>query len=170
MIAAKDHILPEIGDLGRYAAKSLEKSGVNLIYNTKVIDANSSHVSLSDGSELRYSILIWAGGNESQTFVKLLQSEHDKSGRLIVDQYLRLPRYSNVFALGDCACILDSHNKPYPPTAQHAIREAKTVSKNLISLVRGNNKMKIFDYSSKGSMAKIGKRDGVAKMLGINLT
>ena len=170
LIAAKDHILPEIGDLGRYAAKSLEKSGVNLIYNTKVIDANSSHVSFSDGSELRYSILIWAGGNESQTFVKLLQSEHDKSGRLIVDQYLRLPRYSNVFALGDCACILDSHNKPYPPTAQHAIREAKTVSKNLISLVRGNNKMKIFDYSSKGSMAKIGKRDGVAKMLGINLT
>ena len=170
LIAARDHILPEIGILGKYAAKSLEKSGVKILYNTKVIDASSSDVSLSDNSSLYYSMLIWAGGNQSQGFVKSLDTEHDKSGRIIVDQYLRLPKYSNVFALGDCAFILDSTGKPYPPTAQHAIREAKTVSKNLISTVRGNNYFTIFDYSSKGSMAKIGKRDGVAKMLGINLT
>jgi len=72
--------------------------------------------------------------------------------------------------LGDCAYILNSKNEPYPPTAQHAIREAKTVSKNLISSIRNNGKLSIFDYSSKGSMAKIGKRDGVARMLGVNLT
>ena len=170
LIAARDHILPEIGALGKYAAKSLEKSGVSILYNTKVTDANPSYVSLSDDSSLYYSMLIWAGGNQSQSFVDSLDSKHDKSGRLIVDQYLRLPKYSNVFALGDCAFILDSNGKPYPPTAQHAIREAKTVSKNLISTVRDNNSFSIFDYSSKGSMAKIGKRDGVAKMLGINLT
>lgn len=170
LIAARDHILPEIGSLGKYAAKSLEKSGVKILYNTKVTDANSTDISLSDDSSLHYSVLIWAGGNQSQNFVKSLETEHDKSGRIIVDQYLRLPKYSNVFALGDCAFILDSTGKPYPPTAQHAIREAKTASKNLISLVRGNNSFSIFDYSSKGSMAKIGKRDGVAKMLGINLT
>lgn len=170
LIAARDYILPEIGSLGKYAAKSLEKSGVKILYNTKVTDANSTHVSLSDDSSLHYSILIWAGGNQPQSFIKSLDTEHDKSGRIIVDQYLRLPKYSDVFALGDCAFILDSTGKPYPPTAQHAIREAKTVSKNLISAVRGNHSFSIFDYSSKGSMAKIGKRDGVAKMLGINLT
>ncbi len=170
LIASKDHILPEIGSLGKYAAKSLEKSGVKILYNTKVTDANSSHVLLSDGSSLDYSMLVWAGGNQSQSFVQSLNTEHDKSGRIIVDSYLRLPKYSNVFALGDCAFILNSDGKPYPPTAQHAIREAKTVSQNLISSMRGNHKFVIFDYSSKGSMAKIGKRDGVAKMLGINLT
>ncbi len=170
LIAARDHILPEIGTLGKYAAKSLEKSGVQILYNTKVTDANSSDIFLSDDSSLHYSMLIWAGGNQSQSFVNSLDTDHDKSGRIIVDQYLRLPKHSNVFALGDCAFILDSNGKPYPPTAQHAIREAKTVSKNLISAVRGNNQFSIFDYSSKGSMAKIGKRDGVAKMLGINLT
>ena len=170
LIAARDHILPEIGNLGRYAAKSLEKSGVNIIYNTKVTDADISQVFLSGDSSLHYSMLIWAGGNESQDFVQSLDVEHDKSGRLIVDKYLRLSKYPNVFALGDCAYILDSQNQPYPPTAQHAIREAKIVSKNLISTVHGSNKFTIFDYSSKGSMAKIGKRDGVAKMLGVNLT
>lgn len=170
LIVAKDHILPEIGNLGKYAAKSLQQSGVKIIYNTKVTDADSLRISLSDDSSLNYSMLIWAGGNESQDFVTSLDVEHDKSGRIIVDKYLRLPKYPNVFALGDCAYILDSQNKPYPPTAQHAIQEAKTVSKNLISLISGNKQFSMFDYSSKGSMAKIGKRDGVAKMLGINLT
>ena len=60
------HILPEIGTLGKYAAKSLEKSGVKILYNTKVVDACSSNVSLSDNSSLHYSMLIWAGGNQSQ--------------------------------------------------------------------------------------------------------
>lgn len=55
-------------------------------------------------------------------------------------------------------------------TAPDIIREAKTVLKNLISIVRGNNHLSTFDYSSKGSMAKIGKHDGVARMMGINLT
>ena len=170
LIAARDHILPEIGSLGGYAAKSLEKSGVNIIYNTKVTNADVSQIFLSDDSSLHYSMLVWAGGNESQDFVQSLDSEHDKSGRLVVDKYLRLPKHTNVFALGDCACILDSKNKPYPPTAQHAIREANTASKNLISSLSQSNKFSIFDYSSKGSMAKIGKRDGVARMFGINLT
>ncbi len=170
IIAARDHILPEIENLGQYAAKSLEKSGVEIIYNTKVTDANSSHISLSDNSILHYSMLLWAGGNQSQDFIQSLNVNQDKSGRIIVDKYLRLPKYPDVFALGDCASILDVDDKPYPPTAQHAIREAKIVSKNLISVVRGSSKFSIFDYSSKGSMAKIGKRDGVAKMVGINLT
>ena len=170
LIAAQDHILHEIGSLGKYATKSLEQTGVKIIYNTKVTDSNSSHISLSDDTSLHYSMLIWAGGNQSQSFIQSLDIEHDKSGRIIVDKYLRISKYPNVFALGDCAYILDSQNKPYPPTAQHVIREAKTVSKNLISVVRGNNHLSTFEYSSKGSMEKIGKRDDVARMIGINLT
>ena len=170
LIAARDHILPEIGSLGKYAAESLEKSGVKILYNTKVVDADASDVFLSDDSVLHYSVFIWAGGNQPQSFVKSLDTEHDKSGRVIVDRYLRLPKHPSVFALGDCAFILDSDGKPYPPTAQHAIREARIVSKNLISSVCNDQRFSVFDYSSKGSMAKIGKRDGVAKMLGISLT
>ena len=170
LIAAKDHILPEIGGLGKYASRSLEDSGVNIIYNVKVVDADDSQVFLSNDDSLHYSMLIWAAGNESHDFIKSIDTQHDNSGRLVVDQYLRLPKYSNVFALGDCAYIVDSKNNPYPPTAQHAIQEAKTVSKNLISSIDKNDKFFVFDYSSKGSMAKIGKRDGVAKMFGFNLT
>ncbi len=95
--------------------------------------------------------------------------EHDKSGILVVDKYLRLPQHSDVFVLCDCAYVLDWQNKPYSPTAQHVIREVKIMSKNLIFAINGNNQFFIFNYYSKGSMVKIGKRDSVAKMLGVNL-
>jgi NADH:ubiquinone reductase (H+-translocating) len=77
-----------------------------------------------------------------------------------------MPGYSGVYVLGDCASITDPHTgKPYPPTAQHAIRHGKVAAKNIISAIKGEkgdkNKLK-FDYKTKGMMAEIGKRDGVA--------
>ncbi len=170
LVSARDHILPEIGTLGEYAARSLDRAGVKIIYNTKVTDADSSEISLSDGSRLRYSVLVWAGGNEPQDFVRSLGVEHDRTGRIMVDEFLRVPDHPEVFALGDCARILDMQGSPYPPTAQHAIREAGVVAQNLICSVRGDGQLSRFLYSSKGSMAKIGRRDGVARMMGVNLT
>jgi NADH:ubiquinone reductase (H+-translocating) len=78
-----------------------------------------------------------------------------------------VPGYSGVYVLGDCASITDPHTgKPYPPTAQHAIRQGKVAAKNIISAVKeekGDKSKKIkFDYKTKGMMAEIGKRTGGA--------
>jgi NADH dehydrogenase len=102
-----------------------------------------------------------------------LVCERDKVGRIIANNNLEVQGISttNVYALGDCASITDPNTgKPYPPTAQHAIRQAKVAAENIISSVksssisvqqRNNNKKKIFDYKTKGIMALIGKRNGV---------
>jgi NADH dehydrogenase len=74
--------------------------------------------------------------------------------------------YSGVYGLGDCASVTNPYTgKPYPPTAQHAIRQGKVAAKNIILAVKGKNGEKnnvIFDYKTKGMMAEIGKRTGVA--------
>jgi NADH:ubiquinone reductase (H+-translocating) len=58
--------------------------------------------------------------------------------------------------------------KPYPPTAQHAIRQGKLAAKNIIFAINGKtNKKRKFDYETKGMMAEIGKRTGVATILGV---
>jgi NADH dehydrogenase len=74
-----------------------------------------------------------------------------------------------VYVLGDCASITDPHTgKPYPPTAEHAIRQGKVAAKNIISAInRKANEKRKFDYETKGIMAEIGKRTGVATILGI---
>lgn len=96
--------------------------------------------------------------------------EHDREHRIIANNHLEVPGYNGVYVLGDCASITDPHTeKPYPPTAQHAIRQGKVAAKNIISAVKqekgDKNKVK-FDYKTKGMMAEIGKRTGVAILFG----
>ena len=167
LVSAGEKILPEIGDLGDYAMESLTKNGVEIIKNTKLVDAEPEQISLDNGMKIPYSTLVWAGGVTVDPVVSKLDTEHSSRGNILVDKFLRIKNHPQVFALGDCASITDERTgKPYPPTAQHAVREARIASENIISSIKGNDSQKPFVYQSKGSMAKIGKRNGVALVMG----
>ncbi len=167
LVSAGEKILPEIGDLGEYAMESLTKNGVDIIKNTKLVDAESEQISLDNGMKISFSTLVWAGGVTVDPVISKLDTEHSPRGNILVDKFLRIKNHPKVFALGDCASITDERTgKPYPPTAQHAVREARIVSDNITSSIKGNDSQKPFVYQSKGSMAKIGKRDGVALLMG----
>ena len=96
---------------------------------------------------------------------------HDKSGRIVANKYLEINGYNGVFAVGDCACITDPHTgDPYPPTAQHAIREGSIAAKNIIAEIEAKpDKKEVFDYKTRGMMASIGKRTGVGNLVGIQV-
>ncbi len=164
LLSGTTKILSELGDeLSDFATQSLVNSGIEIISGPKVSDAGQDYVNLDNGVKISANTLIWAGGITVDSIIESLDCEHDKSKRIIVDEYLRIPRFHNVYALGDCAFIFDTNTKKsYPPTAQHAIQEAKIVANNLISTITGDRNLKIFAYKSKGTMAKIGKRNGIA--------
>ena len=89
---------------------------------------------------------------------------------IIINDYLEVPEFSGVFAIGDCALFLDPETKrPFPPTAQIAESQAKTAAKNLKAIIKNSEKEK-FVYHSKGQMAIIGKRSGIATFLGMNIS
>jgi NADH dehydrogenase len=91
-------------------------------------------------------------------------------GRIVTDEYLELPDWPGVWALGDCASVTDRKTgRPYPPTAQHAVRQGKTVAKNVIAAIRGGAK-RPFSFSTLGLLAAIGRRTGVANILGVNFS
>ena len=167
LIASGDKILPEIGNLGKYAKEALQEAGVTIYTNTRLDDATNTLAILNNGEEIPCNMMIWAGGNMVDEVIEKLPVEHHKSSRVIVNNKLHLENYPEVFALGDCAYVTDPRTgKPYPPTAQHAIRQAKTVSKNLANAVNEIKSQSDFIYDTKGSMAKIGKKDGVALLMG----
>ena len=169
IISARDGILPEVGDeLGKFALDYVKKSGIEVITNTKAVDAGEDHVLLSDNTIVPCATLIWAGGVIVDPLIATLKCEHGQSGRLVVDSYMRLKDYPSIFALGDCANLVDQKNNlVYPTTAQIAIRQAKLVSENLVAEITGNaSLLKPFDYRNKGVMATIGKRTGVALLNG----
>ena len=169
IVSAREGILPEVGDeLGKFALDYVQKSGIEVITNTKAVDAGEDHVLLSDNTIIPCATLIWAGGVVVDPLISTLKCEHGQSGRLVVDQYMRLKDHLDVFALGDCANLVDSKtNTVYPTTAQIAIRQANLVSENLVASIDGKiNSMKPFLYHNKGVMATIGKRIGVALLNG----
>lgn len=167
LVSAGKKILPEIGNLGEYSKNALQKTGVTIYTETRLEDASLDMAVLSTGKEIPTATIIWAGGNTVDEAIRKLDSEHNTSGRLEVNSQLKLKDHPEVFALGDCAYCVDIRSgNPYPPTAQHAIRQAKTVAENLENKVKRIGFQRDFVYDTKGSMAKIGRRDGVALLLG----
>ena len=169
LISARDGILPEVGEeLGKFALDSIRNDGIQVITNTKALDAGEDFIILDDKNKtkIKCGTLIWAGGVKTDPLVASLGCEHDSSGRIIVDEFLRVKNHENVYALGDCAYMIDKSKEiPYPPTAQIAIKAGKITAKNIINqITKKDNKaiLEPFTYHNKGIMATIGKRNAVA--------
>ncbi len=171
LVSASDKILPELGEeLGKKAYESLQKAGVRIILNTKAVDAGEDFVFLGNGESISCDTMIWTAGVTMDSVITSLDCEH-KSGKIAVNSFLNLTNYDNVYALGDCAAVTDTKTGGlYPPTAQHALRQSRIVSHNLKCTIFHKPKQKQFNFESKGMMAIIGKRDGIAKISGHSLT
>ena len=118
---------------------------------------------------IRTKTLIWTAGVTPVNTIKRSMFKTDK-GKVIINDFLEVQDFPGVFAIGDCALHLDPETqRPLPPTAQIAEAQAKVAAKNLISLIKNSQKEK-FVYHSKGQMAIIGKRSGIATFLGMNIS
>lgn len=165
-----DVILPELGPkLGAYAQKKLAKRKVEIRVNARVTRVGEDAVELNDGSRIPTNTVIWTAGTSPNPLIAPLQCKLER-GRIVTNEYLEVPDWPGVWALGDCASIKDPKTgRPYPPTAQHALRQGKTVANNVIATIRGGTK-RPFSFSTLGLMAAIGRRTGVANILGINFS
>ncbi|HYX55987.1 MAG TPA: NAD(P)/FAD-dependent oxidoreductase, partial [Nitrososphaeraceae archaeon] len=173
IIQSGNRLLPEMSEeLSKFALQKLTQSGVEVLLNARVTGATATSVKLKNGRSIPTNTIIWSGGVAPNPITEELTCERDKkSGRIITNKHLEVQEYPEVFAIGDCAFIIDPNTgDPYPPTAQHAIREGTVVAQNIISLIEGKpGNKKVFDYKTKGMMASIGKRNGVGAILGIEL-
>ena len=160
LVNSHDKILPEVGEeLGDFALQKLKENGVQFIMNARLKEATATTAKLDNGTVIATYTLIWTAGVRPGKVIANIPCEHDKHDRIVTNNYLELSGYEGeVYAIGDCASIPDPHTgKPYPPTAQHAIRQGKVAAKNIISSIEGKRKKQKFDYKTKGMMAEIGK-------------
>lgn len=90
-------------------------------------------------------------------------------GRIITQLTFELEDWPGVWALGDCASVPDGKGGFHPPTAQHALRQAKTLARNVAAAINGTRK-KDFSFSTIGQLAAISHRVGVARIFGIQFS
>lgn len=157
--------------LRKYATNHLNKVGVKLKHGM-VKDVLDDHLVLDDGSKMPYGVLVWSTGVGPTELTKALPFTKSPGGRIGVDEYLRVPEASDVYALGDCAGYLEDTGKSVlPALAQVAERQGKYMAQILNSLARagagragatldadsGSIRMEPFTYRHLGSMATVGR-------------
>ncbi|MGH9984982.1 MAG: NAD(P)/FAD-dependent oxidoreductase [Nitrososphaeraceae archaeon] len=170
VVNAGDKILEQIDEnLGRWALDKLKSKGVEFIMNTQATGATADSIKLDNGETINTRTIVWSTGVKPSRIVRELDCKHDKQHRIISNSHLEVIDYEGtVYAVGDCASITNPNTgNPYPPTAQHALKEARVVADNLINQIKGDKRVKknkSFDYKTKGMMAEIGKRTGIATL------
>jgi NADH dehydrogenase len=183
VIEALPMILPGFNEkLAEFAKQKLIERGIDIKLKTaitsfdgnevttKLLDQNpKDSVDESKVDSIITKTLIWTAGVTPVSTIQRSMLKTDR-GKVIINDYLEVQDFPGVFAIGDCALFLNPETKrPYPPTAQIAEAQAKIAAKNLISLIKNSEKEK-FEYHSKGQMAIIGKRSGIATFLGMNIS
>jgi NADH dehydrogenase len=163
-------ILPELEQmLGAYAQRRLGGHKVEIHLKTKIESFSGRDVRLSDGTTIRTNTLVWTAGTSQNPLLERIPCAKER-GRLVVTESLKLPTWPGVWALGDCSAIPDRRTGGFHlPTAQHAFREAKIVAHNIIAAVRGTKKRR-FHFATIAQLAAIGRRAGVANVLGISFS
>ncbi len=170
LIEATDAILPELGPkLGIYARRKLADRGVEFLMNKAVKSFVNREVVLNDGMVIKTNTLLWTAGVSPNPLLDTLNCEKER-GRLITNEFLEVSGNPGVWALGDCAAVPDrTTGKACPPTAQHALRQGKVAAHNILAAIRGGSP-KRFEFKTIGALASIGRRTGVARIMGVNFS
>jgi NADH dehydrogenase len=181
VLEALPNILPGFSEkLAKFAHNLLEKHGIEIKLKTAVTSFDGNEVTMkkienpeeknsSEMEAIQTRTMIWTAGVTPVNTIKRSMFKTER-GKIIVNDFLEVSDFPGVFAIGDCALFIDpTTERPFPPTAQLAEAQAKAAAFNLHSLIR-NKEMKKFEYKSRGQMAIIGKRNGVASFFGMNIS
>lgn len=169
LVHSGNEILPELdARLGAYARRKLLKRGIEMHLGTRVKSATDDFVVLSDDTRIETRTLVWTAGTTPHTLLSTLPCARE-GGRLAVNAQLEVEAWPGVWALGDCAWIPDPDGRPYPPTAQHAIRQGHVLADNLVAQMQGRPK-RPFVFRTIGQLASIGRRAGVAQIFGMRFS
>jgi NADH dehydrogenase len=169
LFEAGPRVLPEIDPvLAAKAARVLERRGADVRASTPVKAIAPERVQLADETIDAGTIVLTAGIVPSPAAGRIPVA-HDGRGRIAVDASMRSQSHPEVWALGDCAAIPGPDGRPYPALAQHAIREARRLARNVAAAVEGRPPAP-FVFRSLGTMAALGHTSAVAQVLGVRLT
>ena len=170
LIHSRDQILPEISpDLREFARKKMEKAGVNFVLNARVSAATPEGVALQDGKFIKGGTIICTVGSSSAPLVDRLGLQKEK-GRLLTEPDMRVRGTKNVWAVGDCACVVNSFdNQPSPTTGQFAEREGGQCAQNVLRALQ-SQPTKPFYFKQLGELCSIGGHSAVADVFGMHLS
>ncbi|MCI0352368.1 MAG: NAD(P)/FAD-dependent oxidoreductase [Acidobacteriales bacterium] len=169
LFEAGPRILPEIdAKLAATAARVLQRRGVDIQVGTAVRSVERGRVRL-ENETIDADTIVLAAGVVPSAVARAIPVVHDQRGRIAVEATMRSVSHPQLWAVGDCAAIPGPDGRPYPALAQHAIREARHLARNIRAAIDGRVPSS-FMFRTLGTMASLGHTRAVARVFGVQLT
>jgi NADH:ubiquinone reductase (H+-translocating) len=169
LFEAGPRILPEIDPkLAATAAHVLERRGVQIQVSTAVRSIDAGRVRLENDT-IDAGTIVLAAGTVPSAVASAIAVGRDQRGRIAVDATMRSRSHPQVWAQGDCASIPGPDGRPYPALAQHAVREARHLARNITAAIDGRVPSP-FMFRPLGTMASLGHTRAVARVCGVRIT
>ena len=169
LLQGGDRLMPEIDPrLADYGTEVLrQRRGADIRTGTHVRAIEPGAVRLPNES-IEAQTIVLAAGVATEPVVAALPIQKDHRGRIAVDGTMRCASRPEVWAIGDCATIPSPSGEPYPTLAQHALREAGVLARNVFGALTGRPP-RPFVYSTLGMMGSLGHNKGFGQLLKVRV-
>lgn len=165
LVQSGSRVLPMLSEKSSERAKKyLEKLGVTVVLNTRVLDYHGDYVQTNKEEDIIAKTLIWTAGVKGNPIEGMTGQLITKANRIAVDAFNKIKDLNNVFAIGDVACMeQDGYPSGHPMVAPVAMQQGKHLAKNLKKM-ETNQELIPFSYKDKGAMATVGKNKAVVEI------
>lgn len=167
LIEASARILPALpASLAEKAQKTLSQQGVNILTQTQVKAVQSQKLITNNG-DINADLIVWAAGVKAPAFLSQLDLPSNRINQLEIDPCLNVKGEEAIFAIGDCAFLLnadDENARPVPPTAQAASQMAKCCADNLQAKIEGKA-LRPFVYHDHGALISLSRFQTLGNLL-----
>ncbi len=159
-------ILPTLDErLAAYAAREITRHGTTIRLEETLSRIEADHCITRSGERIDSNTVIWCAGIAPPPLLAASGLPVDRAGYLRCERDFRVVDHDNLWAIGDCAANPDAVGKPYPPTAQNAVRMGPHLAANLVAVLQ-HRATRPFDFKMLGSLAALGGHRGVARIFG----
>lgn len=164
LLEASDHILNTFdAALSIYTMSHFKRQRIDVRTGSVVTKVEASKVYLSDGAVIPYGVLVWSTGIGPTPLVQSLPFAKQKNSRLIIDDYLMVNGYPNIYALGDCATLKKMN---FPATGQVAQQEGRYLAR-MLNRKGCHRSVEPFQYKNLGMLAYIGSNHALADLASV---
>ncbi len=169
ILEAAPTILRDLGeDFAMRVQRGLVRRGIEVRTGTTLKEVRPEGVILAGGEPIPTETVVWTAGVSANPLTEQIPGTRDPRGRIVTTPEMRVPGIEGLWALGDSAAVPDAKagGQSAPPTAQHVLRQARTLVRNITATLEGG-RLTPFAHGNLGMLAGLGHHDAAGRLLGL---
>lgn len=167
LIEASPKILPQLPErVSARAQAVLDKIGIRLHIGVQVKEVTRTGFITQDDEVIEAGLKVWAAGVKGpKVFQNFTQLPITSRNQIEVDAFMKVKEQQDIYAIGDCALLIQASGQPVPPRAQAAAQMADTLYDNIVARLQDKPE-KAFVYKDYGSLVSLSRFSAVGNLMG----